>query len=424
MKKTIFISDIHMGTEESVKNKYGWLWDDRATLLAQFLDKVLSDSSVDETVIAGDLFDEWVVPYGTNPVPSPDDHKAQFVAIAKASQNKPAIGKLKELASSGRLTYVPGNHDMFASADIVRSILGENTKCIYDGPGKGVYQNGVLVAEHGSEYTLFNAPDTWDYESKSPDKSARSTPMGFFEARVMAEAVLNGTPITYDRYKYLVLEALIKLIEGESFSDAVYKAMIKESDIKCETLEMNMFDGWTQQTTQTVAASTFKNLYDKWDKEHEESPIFATLAAIGDAGYLAPASVLTWKAKDKKVALFGHTHQWDLVGMTTDSIFAGTEALFKAILHLSVSELEAAIKKFDAGANVPADFIYVNSGTWINGTAGGKGEGGMVNIPPPATYVVVQSIPDRTEVLVYQYEGGSLYDEKDHLGTRYMNRGI
>ena len=110
-----------MGTDESQKlpEPYGWFNQKRAELLGEFLHlQVIQDPDVDELIIAGDLFDEWVVPRDADPVPSPaasgsSPSKLQLEKIANATINQRVMSALKEIAiSSKTLTYVPGNHDM------------------------------------------------------------------------------------------------------------------------------------------------------------------------------------------------------------------------------------------------------------------------------------------------------------------------
>jgi UDP-2,3-diacylglucosamine pyrophosphatase LpxH len=91
--KRIFISDIHMGDQQSVDppadlHPYGWFHLDRGRMLADFLDLKLSDPEVKEIIILGDLFDLWVYPAELEP----PDEKRHLCRIAHAYQNREVNG--------------------------------------------------------------------------------------------------------------------------------------------------------------------------------------------------------------------------------------------------------------------------------------------------------------------------------------------
>jgi len=72
--RRIFVSDIHMGDDRcrnqpSDLHPYGWLSENRQKLFAKFVKTVCSD--VDEVIILGDLFDEWICPAKLDPTASP-----------------------------------------------------------------------------------------------------------------------------------------------------------------------------------------------------------------------------------------------------------------------------------------------------------------------------------------------------------------
>lgn len=85
--KRLFISDIQMGDRESVKptqgHAYGWLQPNRAQLLADFLAWVNTRKDVQQLIIIGDLFDEWVTPASLSPVPPPSSGEDQFMKSPK-----------------------------------------------------------------------------------------------------------------------------------------------------------------------------------------------------------------------------------------------------------------------------------------------------------------------------------------------------
>ena len=77
--KRIFISDIHMGDDRSMKTSvqhpypYGWLRNN-ITTLTNFLNDKLQDQDVGQLVVLGDLFDQWVIPADLDPVSKTRDY--------------------------------------------------------------------------------------------------------------------------------------------------------------------------------------------------------------------------------------------------------------------------------------------------------------------------------------------------------------
>ena len=69
--KRIFISDLHMNTDESLTpatgNRYGWIGPGRLQALANFLKQIPRMGGVEEVVILGDLYDNWVCPATKDP---------------------------------------------------------------------------------------------------------------------------------------------------------------------------------------------------------------------------------------------------------------------------------------------------------------------------------------------------------------------
>ena len=109
-----------------------------------------------------------------------------FNDVLSANHNRGVIAALNNVADRKGLWYVPGNHDMLIQAEpatIQNSI--KNIKFLDpDKDGPKYFYDGRLVAEHGHQYCLFNAVDTW---TKPPGH----LPLGFFLARLSAEGVFE-----------------------------------------------------------------------------------------------------------------------------------------------------------------------------------------------------------------------------------------
>ncbi len=426
MKRTkqIFISDIHMGTAESIQgdNPYGWFLKDRANLLTDFLVELAKDETLAELVIAGDLFDEWVVPYKISPTPTKSsEYSSQFAKIANAAQNIPVISALSNLANTDGITvtYVPGNHDMLIKADIIRTLV-PRIKPIIQGPGKGVYTSNGILAEHGSLYCLFNGPDTYSHPPHS------SLPLGFFVARSQAEGVTNGYPVTKKKYIEIFLDTLSNRVKGEPLAEAIFDSFVKViHKAPSDDIKMNRLDGYKDDITTLQAGEIFKDIYDKWDKEMLDN-VPATIAALDELGHLFPAVLLKFilnSKGDENIVILGHTHLWEIRGI--DYSFKSLEKIAEEDIPKILEALkEGDIKKAlsiiedigDPGPDKASDFIYANSGTWIDGDSGVAGEK-----KPPATYVVIDKQEGKTSVQVNAYKGGAL-GKSELLGERYLSK--
>ena len=112
--KTIVISDIHLGIDdriaENVKNR---------TLLISFLENLRKEIKPDEVVINGDFLDQWFLPASYEHV---TDSAEFYRQVAK--NNSEVIDAFKELMSDGiKLVYVPGNHDMTLTNEVLDEIV-------------------------------------------------------------------------------------------------------------------------------------------------------------------------------------------------------------------------------------------------------------------------------------------------------------
>jgi UDP-2,3-diacylglucosamine pyrophosphatase LpxH len=409
-KKKIFISDIHMGTAESIQSDrpYGWLLKDRAELLTEFLDRLSRDRELSELIIVGDLFDEWVVPYTTSPVPTDRrEYVDQFFKIAAAPQNKPIIKALCNLADTDgiQVTYVPGNHDMLMKSAVLAELI-PNIRPLINGSGKGIYTAGKIAAEHGSYYCLFNAPDTYD-------NPGHNLPLGFFVARSQAEGVTTGHPVTKASYVRIILDALNRLIRKESFADAIFESIVDQIRSATNDIVMQGMDAYPKSVRTTEISYIFKELARNWEKNMPGN-VSTPVAVLGEMACLFPAvfKQYAWpyfeKKKNENIVVLGHTHAWEIKGVSLKRLLTeiGEDFfhIFEAIKDNAPQEILKIFKDVpDPGADAPSDFIYANSGTWIDGDAGSvSGE------KPPATYVEIKEAEQKTVVGIYSYTGGDL----------------
>ncbi len=403
-KKRVFISDIHMGDARSVKpggdlTPYCWFKNkdkrnpNRPKMLAKFLEtEVVQDESIDELVILGDLFDEWICPADFSPI-----EKAgvdQLVSIAEADQNKPVVTCLKTLAKAGRLVYVTGNHDMLATEGDSRQVvldMFEGITFLGEG-GLGVYQtDDGIHALHGHKYTLFNSP--WMDLSGKTGLDASILPMGFFISRLDAQytAVKGEGYGFWALVRDAILEKLGVVKAAETVLDAaafdwgsIGEDIYNEFDkllIDCFDVFKNdaVFEGQAGVTMDELdmvpGVATWEEIVNRypdmmadWDKFHPDN-VSPPLALYNESGSLSSAAKYIIKSQNRKIVIMGHTHKWKFHQWNLDG----------------------------------ADRIYANSGTWIN--------------EEPATYVLTEYDADngKHDVGVYKYtDKGS---EKQNSGS-------
>ena len=316
MGKRIFISDIHMGDSKSVEqsssgNRYGWFYsglqavnvtENRPEMLATFLKEYcLDDRTVDEVIVLGDLFDQWICPVD---VPPPD-----LMSIATASQNVPSIDVLKALAKDGRLWYLPGNHDMLADETLMKNIFGRGLNYIPSLPreeGHNVFyrKEERIWAEHGHWYGLFNAPET---ESPGQGYSKSILPIGYFVSRIVAEWALNtGKRIT-------PLQILWECVKdhptgaAEDIDDALAGALavlVKDqggghANVVCNVGGISGSPSWGD------VGQHYRHIYSGWNGN-----IDAVHAAECDAIDLwYPACKTPQDHNEVRIVIFGHTHE-------------------------------------------------------------------------------------------------------------------
>jgi len=181
---SVVVSDIHLGVDdayaENSKNK-GYT--------ADFFNRASVTDSLDEIVIDGDFLDGWFLPTSFGPIKS---YSELYKKIA--SNNAEIIAAVKRCIEKGKkVVYIPGNHDMTLSHDILASIIPGITQ-IRDEEGLGTYRTGYrseVSIEHGHRYNVFCAPDTLSNEAVGINSIL---PAGYFYTRLATEWVAEGHP--------------------------------------------------------------------------------------------------------------------------------------------------------------------------------------------------------------------------------------
>ncbi len=342
--KRVFISDLHMGDARSMEkhppqyqHTYGWLYNDptgqqRITMLADFLQYLIEhQDAYDELVILGDLLDHWVCPAGLEPT--------HFQWVVDNKTNAGVIENLRKIASKDvdiKLSYVPGNHDML----VPQSFMEQNFEGInFIGKDNiGVYESGGIAAEHGSQYTLFCGPN--------PDSNIR-LPIGFYMSRAAAEKkARDGGGVD-------VLDVLLKFAEnfildlGKSPDTAMkilYESVAGDFGLGRDAhIIMKGLEGIEDYITVEQVAVAYADLTTRWNKL-KPNGVSAIQGALNEVLELHGVAKRQYFEKDKeKIVVFGHTHKHALIGYEK----------WGSILYENI-------------LTPHCDYIYANSGTWIN----------------------------------------------------------
>lgn len=179
----IVLSDIHIGTtaptvlyRKEIHEKY---------LISIFDDIIAYANKIQEVILLGDIFELWAYP--------PDELPPVIDDIIAANPNiLGSMGKLSQALSAlrGRMTYIPGDHDLNITQEDINKIKSSEGYTIKYHAGAYIpqYDKHILFT-HGNEYTLLNAPY----------RGCRLSPLpiGYFLSRAIAykvQKILSKTP--------------------------------------------------------------------------------------------------------------------------------------------------------------------------------------------------------------------------------------
>lgn len=299
-RKRIYISDVHMGAGRYLKpnykrHAYDWLGPKEAKNFADFLKHLSTSEDVEEIILLGDMMDNWVCPI--------DEVPPTFGEIIKAPHNKDIVKYLKVLAAHKEigLVYMPGNHDM----SITKDFIEENFPGIIFGgsaANKSVYRTSRLLAEHGSAYAMFNAPDPINDPGKR-------LPLGYFITRVVATKAANTG--STDRHYWTYVDDFLELVGPQKLPESVFEALLEEADLP-QDVEITMYPvgGNPCSVKAGDVKEKYANLYDQWQAHH--GPGMAFKAVMADIGYLGDLADTLSKKSDTNIIIFGHSHDHEL----------------------------------------------------------------------------------------------------------------
>jgi len=330
----VVISDIHLGDKRSIDDGYAW-FNNNEQILTDFLNTLATRPAVKEVVIAGDLFDEWVIPmaYDTfNGFGSGQEGESRFVDSVAAA-HPGIINGINTLIQSGRkVTYVPGNHDMLVTSDDVNRIfpgISQNR----DAAGLGSYTPEDLpevIIEHSHRYDFYNAPDMlsnripYSQENYTTNSGA-IIPPGFFVSKIAAS---NG-------YQSVGLEGTLgvnsSLQTGPFYYWAAWKLVLSQikpsQDYNAKIIKTGI-DGYTgvYAINDLVPQATLSGIQqpllyayieDNWKNRQTQNQVNSPISVLSG---LLVGSLSLWcdqqsysqyfsRDTSKRIVVFGHTHK-------------------------------------------------------------------------------------------------------------------
>jgi len=314
------ISDIHMGEERATDHGYCWFGRNKDAL-ENFLEYVVSSQQFRKLVIMGDLFDEWLVPYTWSPFDEQHNistNREYFLSVANSPVNAQIIKKLQDIAVGGEveLVYVPGNHDMLMTKEIMDEIIPNITWAgVEETPGLGLYSPlDEIIMEHGHRYDFFNCP-------QPIVNPGHKLPPGYFVSRLYAQGMMDqqsspkSTAETSGSFEFETAWTIAYLYTIGHFSMPLPQgdsANILMGGIDSYSNPMS-FDG-----TRKMYA---ENIEDLWESTQSQNQVpvsteccfhaiwngHSDLYTAAKTEYMLPLAPTTYK-----VVAFGHTHQPEL----------------------------------------------------------------------------------------------------------------
>lgn len=385
----VVISDFHLGAD-----LYYAEINENLPALENFLTQIRTSRNVKELVIAGDLLDEWFVPASVDTYNGKD--QTDFVDRIAAA-NAGVIEELNQIIGDGNIlvTYTPGNHDLTIEADNIERILpGINQ--VRDSEdaafGLGTYSPAdypKIAIEHGHRYNYFCAPDQFSNQEVAP---GTILPPGYFFTRIGAEHVFQlktedfipaniiplVTPNSAGGESQMALYAYYGLwnFTLDLFSiknDFADKMIVTNVNGFTDTYSVNDLLPYNEEDG-SIAVNLYAGAQDTWTERCELNNVpvaIPVVTAISGAASneltdsMAISQYFENPASDKKLVVFGHTHEAKII----------------------------------ASENLDGEkTLYANSGTWIDHNPG-RTTMHFVIITPQADAAAAE-----TKVVLYNFE--------------------
>lgn len=380
----VCISDIHMGDPRAIANGYCW-FSKNASALESLLDMALNSPQVRQVVILGDLFDGWVVPYRMTPFDSSNgitDSREYFLSVAGNPVNQNVISKLKAIASSGsiQLIYIPGNHDMLLTQEVLQEII-PGISWQGDSNGLGHYSPlSEIIMEHGHRYDFFNCPQPLS-------NPGHILPPGYFISRLDAEGLMEKGSSSHQMLKNGNGD-----VEFIAAWTAAYEYLKIHYDLNVAAdsanIRMGGIDGYNNLLSFNGVRDMYAaNIEDVWPSTEVINAMPVSMPALmaivngsTDLSFSASYEYMGSAAPNRfKIVAFGHTHN-------------------------------PMLKVYPEGNQYTG--IYANTGSWVNAE---------ISSHPVRTFLVIKpgawTGSDLDVVSLYQYnlDSGSGNPAPDYI---------
>ena len=323
----VVISDIHLGAELSYAECKSNL-----PALENLLKQIKAARNVKELVIAGDLVDEWFVPANVDTYQGKD--QADFVKRV-ATANNGVFDALNSIIQKGKIlvTYVPGNHDISVTEASIESVLPGISQARDAIQGLGTYSPTdypKIAIEHSHRYNFFCAPDPISNQDIAP---GTIMPPGYFFTRIAALYVVQGQPAQHNTIPVVTPNST----GGES-QDLMFRYWkdwavtlnlfpitntfsenIIETNVNGFTGTFAVNDLLPYQTEPggSINVNLFNGIQDSWEERQTLNNVavhMPTARAIDsvlsatETDYQATLQYFMNPASDKRIVVFGHTH--------------------------------------------------------------------------------------------------------------------
>jgi len=293
MTRRVFVSDVHMSPGWSLggdkKYFYDWCRTEDAANFEGFLNYLAGSAQYDEVILLGDIMDTWIYPVGgdkNNGLPSFGD-----IAAAKAS----VINALNDLVTEyskqkKRVVYVRGNHDMTITNGEILTIF----------PGMAIldpYDSGDGIrAEHGHQYTMWNAKDT-----------RNNVPVGYYLSRLYATTHAKGN----QDYRLPDIQKAVFSPNDPQYGLVgnwfVNKPLTCLADDAGVTEDGTIVMPTNANTTLKEARGLYTHLIPDWETDYGDADVLRSVERELGKDLSDAARSISWNEK-KQVVVFGHTH--------------------------------------------------------------------------------------------------------------------
>jgi UDP-2,3-diacylglucosamine pyrophosphatase LpxH len=294
--KRVFVSDVHMSPGWSLDSKQGYDWFSRAQAqqFVNFLIEMINDDTITEVIILGDLMDGWVYPIETQP--------PKYDKIANASHIINIMVNLRELATKKNVIYVIGNHDMTLMEDQFKNFRAATFDNI---AFQDFYKTeDGLYAEHGHQYSMYNAVDP-----------KHELPIGHYISR------LSANVFETKQQSYISADFEARFPSGKNYN-VDSKGLIPDPLVNAPLSYLEEESGFDDNTSITtvnggiITIGEVKKQYSRlgidWTEKHgllgEISSAWREEVGLdGVAGQIAMGMVIA--GQSFKIVIFGHTHK-------------------------------------------------------------------------------------------------------------------